>query len=252
MTEINEKDSTSEDLENNQDKDTLTDTSFLELNVSSTGQDLDAPDQSSEETELQDDSIDELGMSDEEIEGVKDIEDSEDNSKVMQIVPNIASIPENFRPKPDNENKIDPKSEKLKAIIVEYIKKKKDWKYKINTEFDDDFELAKEFCTKIVPIYNYTIIKLNLSHELEISIELQNNLLKVKNIKKIVEYYNKFNSPFGNSLVKYKLIRFINEDRDIIVNLILSLYALTREQLKPVKQQDVGLPEQEFEEVTNS
>jgi len=135
------------------------------------------------------------------------------------------------------------------SLIKLYMQKKRDYKFVIVPTYSSLMELCSEFIIKVQPVIRYLIIRLYEQDKIEYC-DRWRELLHSIDIENINRYYTKLNSSFyGKTIVHRKLYKILERDEAKIHAVILLVYALCPFKDKPLKQQTIGVPSQEYEEM---
>lgn len=140
-------------------------------------------------------------------------------------------------------------AKEITALIKLFINKKRDFKFQIQPTYSSLIELCSEFCNKVQPIIRYLLLRLNAQGK-DSYYKRWWYLLHSIDVEGINNYYVKLNgSYYGKTIIYRKLHNILEKDCEKIHDIILLVYALSPYRDKPIKQQTIGLPSQEFEEM---
>lgn len=138
-------------------------------------------------------------------------------------------------------------------VVLKFVKvfviKKRDYKFLLNPHYNNLLELCSEFITKTLPIIRYLLIRL-YEQGLDDYYKRWSMLLSYVDVNNISYYYSRYNSSYyGKSIYYYKLNKLLEMYEYKIHMINLLVYALFPSKDKPIRQQTVGVPISEYEEL---
>ena len=142
-------------------------------------------------------------------------------------------------------------AKKIKEYIGLFIKKKRDYKFTVQPVYNTLFELATNYCSQVVPIIKYIILRFN-EQNLATYRDRMIKITQSVDTDKIVTYYNKLNGNLYGKTIIYNKLNGIMEDNEKKIHVILLLiYSLLPFKDKPIKPGTIGVSESEFEDLYN-